>query len=111
MTVLTSHETTAVPNDAEGTSHGLATVCAHGGLSDLEGLTKSGDLEEVKTGAEKEVGELDGLLLELRGHRGRSGRDSSGGGHAVEGRLDEGGLTKAFVCFVAKEGEERRWEK
>ena len=73
--------TAAGPDAAEGGGEAVAAVGGHGGLYDLEGLAEGGDLEEVEAGAEEEVGELDGLLLEVggglpdgRGEGGSSGR-------------------------------------
>lgn len=77
---LTSKRTATTPDASEGGSEGVASVCGHGGLDDLERLPEGGDLEEIETGAKQQVGELDGLLLELLLRQGRrhTGRSSSG---------------------------------
>ena len=77
----TAQNTTALPDAAEGGREAVSAVGGHGGLDNLEGLAEGGDLEEVQTGAEQQVGELDGLLLEALGLR-RGSRDTGGdGGH------------------------------
>lgn len=76
---------------------------SHGGLDDLERLAEGGDLEHVEAGSEEQVGELDGLLLQLLLLRGRS-RHGGDGGHDVCGRLTgEGALTKGVRVLL------RRW--
>jgi len=53
-------------------------VGGHGGLDDLERLAEGGDLEHVEPGAQEQVGELDGLLLQrliLRPWRRHTGGD------------------------------------
>ena len=77
----------------------------HGGLGDLQGLTEGGDLEHVEPGAQEQVGELDGLLLQL-GRLGGRGGGGDGGGHDFCGCCDKGALTKGVGCFFA--GERRR---
>jgi len=62
---LTAQNTTTAPNPGNGTGHAVLPVGSHGGLHDLERLPEGSDLEQVQTGAEQQVAELDGLLLEL----------------------------------------------
>jgi hypothetical protein len=59
----TAENTTASPYPGHGAGEGVGAVGGHGGLDDLEGLAQSGDFEHVEAGAEEQVGELDGLLL------------------------------------------------
>jgi hypothetical protein len=74
----TAENTTSRPDASQGRSKAVATVGGHGGLGDLEGLAEGGDFKHVEAGAEEQVGELDGLLLQLVASRG--GR-SGGGDH------------------------------
>ena len=76
---LTAKDTTTVPDAAKGRGKAIVAVGSHGGLDDLQGLAERGDLEEVETGTQKQVGELDGLLFQLLRRWGRDGGD--GGGH------------------------------
>lgn len=62
---------------------------SHGGLDDLKRLAQGGDLEHVEAGAEQQIGELDGLLLQLL-------RLAHGGGHS-------GGLNHVRVCLRLRE--------
>lgn len=97
---LTASHTTTGPDAAQGGHEAVATVGSHGGLDDLEGLTQSGDLEQVKAGSEEQVGELDGLLLQLLLRAGS--RNGGDGGHDDGGSVDgEGALTKGIGCFFA----------
>jgi len=81
-------------------------VGSHGGLGDLQGLAEGGDLKHVEPGAEEQVGELDGLLLQLGRLGGRDGGDS--GGHGLTDVATKGALTKGIGCFFAGlEGGER----
>lgn len=82
--LLTTKDTTTSPNAAQGSAKAVATVGSHGGLDDLERLAERGDLEHVQTGAQQQVGELDGLLLQLLGL-------PDGGGHSGDG--DHGSAT------------------
>lgn len=75
--IRTTKETATAPDAANGRCKAVTTVGSHGGLGDLEGLAQGGDLKQVEAGAEKQVGELDGLLLELLRGR-RSGSDGCG---------------------------------
>lgn len=88
--MLTSKRATTTPDATEGSTKAVASVRSHGGLDDLERLAEGGDLEEIETGAEQQVGELDGLLLErlLRQRR----RHGSGGcsGHNSSSLLGRG---------------------
>ena len=52
----------------------------HGRLHDLERLPQRRHLEHVQPGAQQQVGELDGLLLQLL-RLGRSPGDGVGGDH------------------------------
>jgi hypothetical protein len=79
----TAQDTTALPDAAEGGAEAVGAVGGHGGLDDLEGLAEGGDLEEVQTGAEQQVGELDGLLLQ--------GRIPNGSGNVCDGNHGFGG--------------------
>jgi len=63
---LTAQNTTTAPDPGDGTGHAVFPVGGHGGLHDLERLAEGGDLEQVQTGSEQQVAELDGLLLERR---------------------------------------------
>jgi hypothetical protein len=63
---LTAQNTTTAPDPGNGTGHAVLPVGSHGGLHDLERLPEGGDLEQVQTGSEQQVAELDGLLLERR---------------------------------------------
>lgn len=68
--IRTAKDTTAAPDAADGRCEAVTTVGGHSGLGDLKRLAQGGDLEQVEAGAEKQVGELDRLLLErLRGRR------------------------------------------
>lgn len=62
---------------------------SHGGLGDLQGLPEGGDLEHVEPGAQQQVGELDGLLLQLGRLGSRGGGDS--GGHDSANVANKGG--------------------
>lgn len=73
---LTAEETTTGPDTTQRGGHAVAAVGRHGGLDDLERLAQGGDLEQVEAGSKEQVGELDGLFLQLPGD-GRGG----GGGH------------------------------
>jgi len=75
----------------------------HGGLDHFKGLAERGNLEHVEAGAEQQIGELDGLLLQLLRLRGRDGRDS--GGHDLADVARKGALTKGRGCFFAGFGE------
>lgn len=85
----TSKDATTSPDTFESRREAIAAVGGHGRLGDLEGLTERGDLEHVEAGSQQQVGELDGLLLQLvrlvGRHRGRGrrrhGRDGRDGGH------------------------------
>lgn len=77
---LTAENTASGPDASQGRSKAVATVSRHGGLDDLEGLAEGGDLEHVEASAEKQVGELDGLLLKLLGFPNGAG-EGSGGNH------------------------------
>lgn len=72
---LTAQNTTATPDPCDGTGHAVFPVGRHGGLHDLERLAESGDLEQVQTGSEEQVTELDGLLLERRSANNRCASD------------------------------------
>lgn len=61
----TAENTTAGPDTSQRSSHAVAAIGSHGGLDDLQGLTQSSDLKKVEAGSEEQVGELDGLLLQL----------------------------------------------
>lgn len=99
---LTPEDASTVPDAAQSSCHAIVTVGRHGGLDDLQGLTKSGDFEQIETGAEQQVGELDRLLLDLARRLGdRESRDGGGGGHDVAGVALRGALTKGKGCFVA----------
>lgn len=78
----TAKDTTAGPNTSQRGSHAVAAIGSHGGLDDLQGLAQSSDLKQIEAGSEEQVGELDGLLLQLPG----DGCWGGGGGH------DDGGL-------------------
>lgn len=77
--LLTAERTTSTPDTAQRRGEAVTTVGSHGGLDDLEGLAKGGNLEQVQTCAEQQVGELDGLLLERAARDGSF--DSGGGDH------------------------------
>jgi hypothetical protein len=96
--IRTAEDAATLPDAAEGGREAIAAVGRHGGLDDLQGLTEGGDLEQVQTSAKQQVGELDGLLLQLL----RRGRDrGDGGGHDWVGVTSKGALTKGRGCFFA----------
>jgi len=70
---LTAQDAAALPDAAQSRAKAVAAVGGHGGLDDLERLAERRDLEQVEPGAEEQVGELDGLLLQrlLLRHGGR----------------------------------------
>lgn len=82
---LTAESTTTAPNPRNSAGHAVLSVRGHGRLHDLERLPEGGDLEQVQTRAQQQVGELDGLLLDLR---------RRGAGHGVAG----GGCGHAAAC-------------
>lgn len=104
---LTAENTTTVPNAAKSSSETITSVRRHGGLDDLQGLAEGGDLEQVQTGAQEQVGKLDGLLLEL-GRLGSRERGGNSGGHDLVDVAVIGALTKGKGCFVAGSERERR---
>lgn len=59
-------------------------------LANLQRLAEGGDFKQVEASAEKQVGELDGLLLEFLFRQGGSnpGGGSGGGGHLKRGSFD-----------------------
>lgn len=104
----TAKDTTAGPDAAQSGSHSVATVGSHGGLDNLERLAKGGNLEHVEAGSEEQVGELDGLLLQLPGD-GRS--CGGGGGHDDSGSgTGEGALTKGRRVLLRRRVD-GVWEK
>lgn len=86
---LTAKNTTSGPDTSQGSSEAITTVGGHCGLDDLERLPECGHLEHVKTGTQKQVGELDGLLLQLLFPIGTS--DIGGCDHGDRFRLLKGG--------------------
>lgn len=99
---LTSQNAASGPDAPKSSHESIATVGSHGSLDDLEGLTQGGDLEHVETGAQEQVGKLDGLLLErLRSRAGRGGGDGVGD-HDCLAIFVMGALTKGIGCFFAK---------
>jgi len=102
---LTAENTSARPDAAQGSGEAVASMGGHGGLGDLEGLAEGGDLEHVETGAQQQVGELDGLLLKLvrLPNGGGDGGDCDHGSGLLRRR---GALTKGRGCFFAKRGGE-----
>jgi len=101
---LTAKNTTTAPNPSDGTGHAVLPVGSHGGLHDLERLPEGGDLEQVQTGAEQQVAELDGLLLQ-RGRGGEFRRRHIGGWGMLSswmcGRTEAGGRLRCLW---------RKWE-
>lgn len=111
---LTAQNTTTAPNPGDGTGHAVLPVGSHGGLHDLERLPEGGDLEQVQTGAEQQVAELDGLLLERcrDGDAGSSGDGRHGvrrvrvSDEYVAGPRQEGGFV---ACRERATGYMGRW--
>lgn len=65
MVLLTAKRTTSRPNTVQGRSKAITTIGSHSGLDNLEWLAQGGDLEHVQPGTKQQVGELDGLFLQL----------------------------------------------
>lgn len=79
--LVETQDTATGPDAAEGGAEPVTAVGGHRGLDDLERLAEGGDLEHVETGAEQQVGELDGLLLQLLGFPDGGGHGGGSGGH------------------------------
>lgn len=77
--LLTAKGTTSGPDTSQSLGEAVATVGSHGGLDDLQRLAERRHLKQVQAGAQEQVGELDGLLLQLvaRGGAGDGGGSSS----------------------------------
>lgn len=106
---LTAEDTAAVPDTAQRHREAVPAMSRHGGLGDLQGLSEGGDLEHIEPGAQQQVAELDGLLLELGGLGGRGGDDS--GGHDEAGVAVKGALTKGRTgASSLKRGRKRERE-
>lgn len=99
--MLTAKNTTSRPNASQGTAEAITTVGSHGGLDDLKGLTKRSHLKHVQASAQQQVGEFDGLLLQLVLPIGT--RRVGGCDHGDKFRLLKGALTKGRGCFFAGE--------
>lgn len=81
---LTSQNAASAPDAPKSSQEPITAVGGHGGLGDLERLAQGGDLEHVETGAQQQVGKLDGLLLQLlRFCAGRGRRDGRSDGGRV----------------------------
>lgn len=97
--MLTAQNTTARPDARHGAHHAVGPVGRHGRLHDLQRLAQGRDLEHVQTGAQQQVGELDGLLLELAcAAHARGGR---GGGHASLRLLEDMAGPRQVCGFFA----------
>lgn len=91
-TLVKSKETTTAPDTSDGSEEGVATVGSHGGLDDLQGLTKRGDsagllvqfslgganwcklrvvmvniLDQIQASTKQNVGEVNWLSFEFLG--------------------------------------------
>ena len=100
--VLTSQNAASGPDAPKSSHETITTVGSHGGLDDLEGLTQASHLEHVETGAQEQVGKLDGLLLKLLRSRAGRGGGSRVGDHDCLAFIVKGALTKGRGCFFAK---------
>ena len=77
--LVEAQDAATTPDAAESGAEPVTAVGGHCGLDDLEGLAEGGDLEHVETGTKQQVGELDGLLLQLLGLANGGGQGGSGG--------------------------------
>lgn len=100
LTKLTAQRTATGPDASQSGTEAITSVSSHGGLDDLERLAQSGDLEQVETSTEQQVGKLDGLLLEMIPSEGsRDGSASSS--HSFGMCRRKGALTKGRGSFFA----------
>lgn len=97
--IRTAKDTTTAPDAADGRCKAVTTVRGHSGLCDLKRLAQSGDLEQVEAGAEKQVGELDRLLLELLWGRSSGSNGCGRHGECIGGRKGEEGEKRQGRCF------------
>ena len=102
-TLVEANDTTARPDGLARLPHCLRPVGGHLGLKDLEGLAEGSDLEEVQTSAEQQVGELDGLLLQMRIPNG-SGNVCDGNHGFGDDDCDEGPDQGRSVLLRGMEG-------